>query len=63
MSLGCVRQEAMSPMARQPTDPPPFAPWTWSTLQISRLTEAVQAGLGNHGIGPELCSVGVRSAE
>ncbi|KAK3903551.1 hypothetical protein C8A05DRAFT_43218 [Staphylotrichum tortipilum] len=53
---------ALNPMARQPTDPPPFAPWTWSTLD-PEIAEAVQDGLRNHGIRPELCQVGICSAE
>jgi hypothetical protein len=48
---------------QQPTDhPPPFAPWTWSTLD-AETAEAVQEGLRNHGVRPELCEVGVCSAE
>lgn len=52
----------MNPLGRQSTDPPPFAPWTWSTLD-SEIAEAVQDGLRNHGIKPELCQVGICSTE
>ncbi|KAK4135801.1 hypothetical protein BT67DRAFT_433216 [Trichocladium antarcticum] len=50
------------PMGRQPTDPPPLAPWTWSTLD-PEIAVAVQDGLKKHGIHRELCEVGVCSAE
>lgn len=52
----------VNPLGRQPTDPPPFAPWTWSTLDPD-IARAVQDGLRNHGIRPELCQVGICSAE
>ncbi len=53
---------AVDPQARQPTDPPPFAPWTWSALD-SETAEAIQNALRNHGVRPELCQVGICSAE
>lgn len=56
-----IRGDA-NPLGRQPTDPPPFAPWTWSTLD-PEIAKAVQDGLVNHGIRPELCQVGICSAE
>lgn len=50
------------PLGRQPNDPQPFAPWTWTTLD-PEIAEAVQDGLRTHGIRPELCQVGICSAE
>jgi len=45
-----------------PTDAPPLAPWTWSTLD-PEIAETVQDSLRKHGIRPKLCQVGVCSAE
>ena len=49
-------------MSQHPGNPPPFAPWTWSTLDPD-IAQAVQDGLRNHGVKYELCQVGVCSAE
>ncbi|KAK3356726.1 hypothetical protein B0T25DRAFT_138465 [Lasiosphaeria hispida] len=49
-------------MMIHPDTPPPVAPWTWSTLEPD-LAQAVQDGLRNHGVTPELCKVGVCSSE
>lgn len=45
-----------SPLGRQPTDPPPFAPWTWAT-EDSELANALEQCLSQHGIVDELCQV------
>lgn len=45
-----------SPLGRQPTDPPAFAPWTWAT-EDSELANALEQCLSQHGVVAELCRV------
>lgn len=40
----------------------PFAPWTWSTLDPD-MAQALEDALQKHGVKPELCQVGVCTAE
>ncbi|KAJ0342079.1 hypothetical protein COL922a_001468 [Colletotrichum nupharicola] len=51
-----------SPGGRQPDDPMPFAPWTWS-IDEPQLSAAVEAGLKKHGVTQELCKLGTSTAE
>lgn len=51
-----------APGGRQPTDPSPFAPWTWAT-EDPQLAKAVEDHLKRCGVKHELCSVGVCSAK
>lgn len=39
-----------------------FAPWTWSTLDPD-MAHALEDAIRKHGVKPELCKVGVCSAE
>ncbi|KAM7202690.1 hypothetical protein V8F33_002616 [Rhypophila sp. PSN 637] len=41
---------------------PTFAPWTWSTLDPD-MARAIEDGLKEHGVKPELCKVTVCTAE
>ncbi len=65
-TISCLLQAFVrgdvNPQSRQPTDPPPFAPWTWSTPDPA-IAKAVENGLRNHGISPELCRVGICSVQ
>lgn len=50
-----------TPNAMEPSVPT-FAPWTWSTLDPN-MAKALEDGLKKHGVKPELCKVGVCTAE
>lgn len=51
---------SQSPFGSQPTDPPPFAPWTWAT-EDPELAKALEECLSHHGVVNELCRVGICS--
>lgn len=51
-----------SPLGRQPTDPQPFAPWTWTT-EDPELAKALEECLSQHGVVNELCRVGTCSED
>lgn len=53
---------SQSPLGGQPTDPPPFAPWTWAT-EDPELAKALEDCLSQHGVVNELCQVGTCSED
>ena len=68
LATGREKAEAIIPCLldaftkRLEQDPPPFAPASWSTLD-PEIAGALEAGLRNHGVRPELCHVGICSDE
>lgn len=54
--LNAFIKGSQSPLGAQPTDPPPFAPWTWAT-EDPELAKALEACLSQHGVVEELCRV------